>query len=70
MEKYNIKVSNKKELIALSKLDLVKYSKKEILDIMHNKVGKKAYIFSSVTNDGVNDLIKILFKECESKNDQ
>ena len=63
--KYGKNVSKKKQLIAISKSDLFAESKEKLSNLVEKKLRKKAYIFSSMSNDGIEDLVKALFKECE-----
>ena len=68
--KYGKNLIKKNELVALSKSDLVADEKKELSAIVEKKTGKKPYIFSSILNDGINDLVKALFKQCFNNNDK
>ena len=63
--KYGKNVSKKKQLIAISKSDLFADSKEKLSSLVEKKFRKKAYIFSSVSNDGIEALVKAIFKECE-----
>ncbi|PPR45228.1 MAG: GTPase Obg/CgtA [Alphaproteobacteria bacterium MarineAlpha5_Bin6] len=67
--KYGKNLNNKKELIALSKSDLLDISKTELLDFVEKELGEKPYIFSSISNEGIEDLLDALFKNMETNND-
>ena len=68
--KYRNGLSEKIELIALSKSDLISNNKKELSRIVKKKTGKKPYIFSSISGDGIENLVKALFEQCFKNNDQ
>ena len=62
--KYGKNLNEKIELIALSKSDLISDQKKDLVEMIEKKIGKKPYIFSSISNDGIENLIKALFEQC------
>ena len=68
--KYGKNLIEKNELIALSKSDLVSDEKKELSKIVEKKTGKKPFIFSSILNYGIEDLVTALFEQCLNNNDQ
>ena len=68
--KYGKNIYNKYELVALSKFDLVSIEKKELSAIVEKKTGKKPFIFSSILNVGIKDLITALFEQCFNHNDK
>ena len=68
--KYGKNLNKKNELIAFSKSDLISNDKKIIFKRMEKKLGKKPFIFSNISNDGIKDLINALFDQCINKNDQ
>ena len=68
--KYGKNLIEKNELIALSKSDLISDEKKELSEILEKKTGKKPFIFSSILNDGIEDLVTALFEQCLNNNDQ
>ena len=68
--KYSKNLSKKIELIALSKFDLINIEKKELSNMFENRIGKKPFIFSSLSNEGIENLLKVLFKQCVDNNDQ
>ena len=67
--KYGKNLNQKKELIALSKSDLLDISKKEVFDLVEKELGKKPYIFSSISNEGIDDLLSALFEHIETHDD-
>ena len=68
MKKYNKDLSEKKEIIALSKLDLIFSEKNKLSKIVQNKTGKKPYFFSSITNIGIEELKNELLKQFINEN--
>ena len=68
--KYSNNLGEKNELIALSKSDLVSNEKKELAEVLEKKIGKKPFVFSSVANNGIEDLVTALFELCLDNNDQ
>ena len=68
--KYGKNLSLKAELIALSKSDLLPNKTNELSKTVEKKIGKKPFIFSSISNDGIEDLIKALFNKCLNNYDQ
>ena len=68
--KYGKNLSLKAELIALSKSDLFPNKTNELSKTVEKKIGKKPFIFSSISNDGIEDLIKALFNKCLNNYDQ
>ena len=68
--KYGKNLVEKNELIALSKSDLVSDEKIELSDIVEKNTGKKPYIFSSILNNGIENLITALFEQCLDNNDK
>ena len=69
LTKYGKKVSQKKEIIAISKSDLLSNNKNVFAETIENNLGQKPYIFSSILNEGINELKKELFEQCEKIND-
>ena len=67
--KYGKNLNEKIELIALSKSDLISDQKKDLVEMIEKKIGKKPYIFSSISNDGIENLVKALFEQCLNNND-
>ena len=65
LDKYGKKVSQKKEIIALSKADLILNNKKNFVKNLEDKLGKKTYVFSSHLHEGIDELTDELFKQCE-----
>ena len=62
-------ILEKNELIALSKSDLISEDKNRLSEIIEKKIGKKPFIFSNISNDGIEDLVKALFDQCPNNND-
>ena len=67
--KYGKNLNEKIELVALSKSDLISDQKKDLVEMIEKKIGKKPYIFSSISNDGIENLVKALFEQCLNNND-
>ena len=62
--KYGKKLLEKNELIALSKSDLISEDKKKLSEKIEKKIGKKPFIFSNISNEGIENLVLALFDEC------
>ena len=69
LKKYGKKLNEKKEIIALSKVDLISKKLIKISKDIEKKIGIKPILFSSFTKDGLEKLISALFKECKNTND-
>ena len=69
LKKYGKKLNEKKEIIALSKVDLMSEKLNKISDDIEKKIGIKPILFSSFSKDGLEKLISLLFKECKKTND-
>jgi len=69
IKKYGKDLVDKKELIALSKSDLISEDNKKLSEIIEKKTGKKPYVFSNISNDGIEDLVMALFEQCVNSND-
>jgi len=67
--KYGKNLIEKNELIALSKSDLNPDAKKKLSKIVEKEIGKKPFVFSSISNDGVEELVAALFEQCLNNND-
>ena len=70
LKKYGKKLTNKKEIIALSKVDLKDEQLEKTSKIIEKKTGIKPILFSSFSKEGLEKIIKILFLECFKTNDQ
>ena len=68
--KYGKDLVEKKELIAFSKSDLIPEDNKKLSQIIEKKIGKRPYIFSNISNDGIEDLVTALFEQCLNNNDK
>ena len=69
LKKYDKKLVEKKELIALSKIDLVSEDLKKVCIDLEKKTGIKPILFSNYSKEDLNKLTKKLFKEIKQKND-
>ncbi len=70
--KYGKNLKNKKRIIAISKIDLSEDPgdpSEKISKLIYKRTGIKPVFFSSFTREGLDNLINILFKECNIKND-
>jgi len=65
--KYSKNLSSKIELVGLSKFDLISIEKKELSEKIEKEIGKKPFIFSSISYDGIDNLINALFEKCLKK---
>jgi len=70
LKKYGKKLTNKKEIIALSKVDLMENQLEKTCEIIEKKTGIKPILFSSFSKKGLEKVTKNLFLECFKKNDQ
>jgi len=70
LKKYGKKLTNKKEIIALSKVDLKGDQLDKISKIIEKKTGIKPILFSSFSREGLDRVTKKLFLECFKSNDQ
>ena len=70
LTKYGKKLTNKKELIALSKSDLMTEDIKEISKKIKKTFGIKPIFFSSFKKEGIKELINQLFEEFKINNDK
>ena len=59
--KYGKKISSKKEIIVISKADLFNSKKKNVIKEIKNKLDSDIFIISSLSNEGVEKLMKNLF---------
>ena len=69
LKKYGKNLTEKKEIIALSKKDVMKDNINEIEKIIEKETGIKPVLFSSFSKEGLNELTSLLFKECSESND-
>ena len=68
LKKYGKQLSNKKEIIALSKIDLKTNEINKIKEKLLKITGKKPIMISSFSKEGLEELLETLFKIC-LKND-
>ena len=64
--KYGKNIAEKKEIIALSKSDLKQDSLKELKSLFKSKMNKTPFVFSSLSNKGIEELIEELFNQCNN----
>ena len=69
LKKYGKNLNQKKEIIALSKKDLIGNDIDKVEKLVKQETGIKPVIFSSFSKKGLGDLISILFKECRTNHD-
>ena len=69
LKKYGKNLSEKKEIIALSKVDVMNHQLDKIINQIEKKIGVKPILFSSFSKNGLKQLINRLFKEFVQKND-
>ena len=63
LKKYGKNLENKYEIIAISKLDLFKFDTKKLEEFVSNHVGKKPFMISSLSKNGLDQLLNELFKK-------
>ena len=69
LKKYGKNLNDKKELIALSKTELMTDELKDVVNKIKNEIGVSPIMFSSFSSDGLDKLKSILFKECSEIHD-
>ena len=70
LEKYGQNLSQKEEVIALSKEDLNPEMTNKVINEMTKLNTNKKFSISSFNNNGVEDLTSYLFEKCEIEDDQ
>ena len=70
LKKYGKNLSKKKEIIALSKVDVINEKQNNICSDIEKKTGIKPILFSSFSMEGVKKLTSNLFKKCIDVHDQ
>ena len=70
LEKYGQNLSQKEEVIALSKEDLNPEMTNTVINEMTKLNTNKKFSISSFNNNGVQDLTSYLFEKCEIEDDQ
>ena len=65
LEKYGKNLDQKKEIIALSKIELMDDKIDMIKKTIENEIGIKPILFSSFSSDGLDELTSALFNECK-----
>ena len=66
LTKYGKNLTDKIEIIALSKSDLYKNDQTEIIKKVELKLGKIPFVFSSLSKHGIAELIEELFNQCKN----
>ncbi len=61
ISKYSKKIETKKEIIVLSKLDLIESQKEGVIERIKKTISSKVFVISSFNNKGIEDLINYLF---------
>ena len=69
LNKYGKNLTKKKEIIALSKIDLCDDKVSQIIKTIKKRYGVKPVVFSSFSKKGLENLTDVLFKECFKSND-
>ncbi len=62
INKYSTEVSKKKEIVVLTKLDMLNKNNLDKLQSIQKTLNKNLMAISSITNEGLNELINYLFK--------
>jgi len=70
LKKYGKQLTDKKEIIALSKVDLLNDQLEKTSKIIEKQTGIKPILFSSFSQEGLEKVTKKLFLECLKTNDQ
>ena len=70
LEKYVQNLSQKEEVVALSKEDLNPEMTNKVINEMTKLNTNKKFSISSFNNKGVEDLTSYLFEKCEIEDDQ
>ena len=61
ISKYSKKIETKKEIIVLSKFDLIESQKEDIIEKIKKTISSEVFVISSFNNKGIEDLINHLF---------
>ena len=69
LKKYGKNLTKKKEIIALSKIELCDDQINKIMKTIEKKSGIKPIVFSSFSKKGLENLTDVLFQECFKSND-
>ena len=64
LEKYGKNLNKKKEMIALSKIDLFNNDVNKVSKMIENETNIKPVLFSSFSENGIEELKSALFEEC------
>ena len=69
ISKYSKKIETKKEIIVLSKFDLIESQKEDIIEKIKKTISSEVFVISSFNNKGIEDLINHLFVASDSFDD-
>ena len=69
LKKYGKNLNQKKEIIALSKKEIMENNINKIKKLITKETGKKPILFSSFSGEGLDQLTSLLFKECQINHD-
>ena len=69
LRKYGKKLNKKKEIIALSKKDMIGNNIDKIEKLIKKETGLKPILFSSFSKEGLDKLTALLFEECKISHD-
>ena len=69
LKKYGKNLNNKKEIIALSKKDIIGDNINKVEETYRKETGIKPILFSSFSKKGLDKLTSLLFKECKTNHD-
>ncbi len=61
LEDYDLKLSDKEEIVVATKIDLIPDEYEERVAALEDKIGKKVYTISGATTEGVKQLVDIIF---------
>ena len=69
LKKYGKKLNQKKEIIALSKKDIIGDSIHKVEKLIEKETGSKPILFSSFSKKSLDKLTALLFEECKTSHD-
>ena len=69
ISKYGNKISSKKEIIVISKADLFSSDKETVINEVKNILDSEVFVISSLNNEGVEELMDILFNSSNFNDD-
>jgi GTP-binding protein len=65
LKKYGKNLNQKKEIIGLSKKEIMGEEINIVEKLIEKETGKKPVLFSSFSKEGLDQLTSLLFKECQ-----